>query len=695
MEKSSRSTVFILMVHLTSQVCFADTIIMSELKSVLQNAPKVWFKYVQYNFGKNLNLSLHIGNCLTNILNYISSESKLSKNITCSVPHVQYLMSHIQYLKYQKRKQITGLATIKDILGHFITDIPRGIPFMLYGTQVDYTLQFNLHENLRLNITFFKLEFPKTTLDCHVEYVQVKHSRVFAAEFCGHYPLFSFYSTYEKVDLHTAILLLTRNLYVEGTFAVIDKDITYNIKQIKYWPLAPKIVYRLVYAYQYIVIYFIKVRKHCKIVFLKTNALLDHIVIYDGPSFISNTLEKGNYTFGTSTFQCIVELIACKQNVRLIAPIVYAESPLLANNIYLIGNLTHSVHLPDKTCQTKVCVLHVISEFEYHVNVTVLQIVTKTNHNPKCTYCGAAFVDQPNGTYVEKGIMCKSEIRSYYSISSSMNIVLFWYKELNEIHLSFQLSQTKCKIVLIDPCLFNKECKEEESFRCRSHLEEITKLSKTIISLRQSNVYFTLEKSQCIILKMFNSYKLPDDYYKYRDGILKWCNVGVFAKLGNHVNMVRYLANRGQLPINYIVFEYIKEVFKEDGKLPYSEDSPTIMTRTVKIHKSTEVQLFTKMYSKYLWNYILFKFKGNHQNWVEIVITKSDIRDSNIVQRIVPIVHYVSVRSELDQGSIFSSVLSLQINTPISKYTTLMNTILYIGGVGLIIPTQKSKFFYL
>ena len=97
--------------------------------------------------------------------------------------------------------------------------------------------------------------------------------------------------------------------------------------------------------------------------------------------------------------------------------------------------------------------------------------------------------------------MCEKsqeKIRRFYSHRSSLILVLYWYKRYSEINISVSLSQTTCRPILFDRCLYNLCCLLN---MCQKCVNSVTYHSDKTFNSGHHILYFNFRKGQCVVMQ--------------------------------------------------------------------------------------------------------------------------------------------------------------------------------------------------
>ena len=164
---------------------------------------------------------------------------------------------------------------------------------------------------------------------------------------------------------------------------------------------------------------------------------------------------------------------------------------------------------PTPNCFSVICIAQVTARKGYQVNFTIIKVVSLQTG---CLLWGLSTVRDNNQ---ESQIICQNitdfSTRSFYSLHSTLSIVIYNYMKDSYISILGVISQTRCKTVHLDPCLFSiSYCKSlAEAKLYLSRITEHTNLNlvaNDFISTEsiKKEIFFHLSKNSCAIIQMGN-----------------------------------------------------------------------------------------------------------------------------------------------------------------------------------------------
>lgn len=451
-----------------------------------------------------------------------------------------------------------------------------GIPWFIVDVQQVWF--FALDPRLRLNLTFTAISFSSGLLYCDQGNITVYSRIVFL--FCGHISRFSLFLQDKRVDVSLQVMTDV-HFKLNSVFSVIDQNMLSTVFTHKETLMKnTKELYRTESLFKpndlmktndsvvccggkfTVYSYFIRVRKVHHIT-IRMLLELNH-TIFDGPGYLSNVLMAEQNLYSSSTFQCVVQFMT---NLFTTAGRKFFVYDSKATNISLsvaihLGQRT-SFLLPTQNCPNNPCALSVWTEPNFQVNVTVTRITYSGETSFTCQYGGLVAGEELTGDYKESETLCKTHSgapqhhRHFYSFNSSLILVLFWFEKYSNISVVVLLSQTKCKPVYFDTCLFHAFCtanqRRTDDIWCHYYLKYIAQFSD-IQLIRKKLGYldsifaqlgalvFYLEGETCSIVQFIRGQNL---------GLLKsghLCKIDVIPLLKSDSDTVLLLEIEGSFP---------------------------------------------------------------------------------------------------------------------------------------------------
>ena len=290
------------------------------------------------------------------------------------------------------------------------------------------------------------------------------------ATFCYHLSTYNFYAV--SNDLKMRLIVNLRSEYIFNcSYSVIDPNMLYTDlelnenakKALERENILPFPTYN--FKTTFIFSFFIKKRKINTI--LIENETLPPVIfaiMYDGPGFLAppNELKNNMKTTSSSSFQCILQFMThTNSSLSTIYSLSHRKKPLSIQKFAFVRyNETMLLTLASHLYRTNVKITLINTIPIYQIRGTLENVDYSGHYYPGCPFGGFVVGEYSNEIYDEFFTVCDStgvKSRSFYSHKSSLTLLLYWYKEYSKINISLNLSQTTCKSVLLDPCLFKRK----------------------------------------------------------------------------------------------------------------------------------------------------------------------------------------------------------------------------------------------
>ena len=340
-----------------------------------------------------------------------------------------------------------------------------------------YEIHFNVDKKLTLNITFLVLKFYMESNLCDAVGIEVVVKKIslnrnttnkeeIKYSYCKQYAAFNFYSKFNELYIKSIRdhrdFVLPFHLYI--IFSVIDKQfvtteletkegsnwlIKRNISAIKHFNF-----YKL-YGNCFLISFQIQVKKMYQIII---SLLVKHFTIFDGPGFIFPIINSSQNVYVTSTYQCIIQHIMQPNNSFEGQEFSFTVKTMHIQKQFNVTDIDMLFKFPDM-CENVVCITKVTSGQGYQVNFTMETMYSMNSLGFACLFWGLVVVEQFDSTYEESKTICEtldhnvSPSRSFYSIQSSIFIVIVNYQNSENNSFLGVVSKTRCQPVHIDPCL--------------------------------------------------------------------------------------------------------------------------------------------------------------------------------------------------------------------------------------------------
>ncbi len=334
----------------------------------------------------------------------------------------------------------------------------------------EHKWMFKLHKQLALNFTVFSIYFSSTLQDCFRGRLSIVTNRTSQGfQYCGQHSVFSVYPKF--VQLHMTLFAKYEAYFNISTFySVIDSQIIAGhntvVSTTKCSALsdisAPTQMKTLLY-------YLIQV---AKINFVVVEVFSRDFggVIYDGPDIFARVLHFTNgqrKQFASTTYQCVIQ-VETPNKFELSKSFKYFALQLLTKvNLSLYDAEVLNVSLPSrKYCVLNPCCLNISGPESFQINITVTSMMFKGTGQEfsEYRYGGLVAGEFVSSNYIQGESICTTLSKrnrigqSFYSHSSSLLLVLYWYEYHSTIDVTVILSQTPCNSVEINDCHFDILC---------------------------------------------------------------------------------------------------------------------------------------------------------------------------------------------------------------------------------------------
>ncbi len=334
--------------------------------------------------------------------------------------------------------------------------------FQVYWVYMQHIAwHFILDSRLSLNLTFITLLFSRRPkfLFCQQGSLNVYESHPVPSQrqfmFCEHHAVFSVFPGFQEitVNLTTTVLTVVR---VEFLFGVLDRGVVKTVHE-KYTathaPIAEPYSAVVSLLKTSLLTFLLKVNKLQVIHLVR---LWESVVIFDGPDLSSPKIANSP-KMKTSTFQCVVQIQSFHLDLKMVN---YTVKPRNLRNVVIVseGDKKH-ISLPSSDCSGSVCVILLKASMPLNINVSVVHFSSEGETSHACVFGGLQKIDLNMSSHMDDIPLCDRSAhsqgnvgRSLYSHTSSMAIVLYWYKHKCTINTTLFAGLTPCKHVRIVEC---------------------------------------------------------------------------------------------------------------------------------------------------------------------------------------------------------------------------------------------------
>ena len=405
-----------------------------------ENKPKLWHKYI----------------------------AKFLDNRIRSVLFINHLLFHVLKTSAKFTQHIQKRLANHELHGTFFSSASGHRD--IYFQQV-YIVKLKRDQFLRLNITFHKIYFSSNILNGNDDFILIRNLTNY--HFCWRILDCSgntFYGYQSKLSYYPSSTLITieirsrRSYEVMYSFQVMDENIIENLVTQDRNEKIRILSYRIHSKLSFLQILFLQVRKNCHII-IKVKSWHQHrYVIFDGPGFLSNVLYPTKlHKTAASSFQCIIQILGEKREQGTSSFTYFPKIIPKCQDIFLSKVNKSSLLIPNIICHLSPIAMGIHGSSGYQINVTIVQYNSSTPLPPYCTFGGIIVAEQMPNEFVETKPICQhnTQGRSFYSSTSSLILILYWYNVYGQNNFKFKMSQSKCKHVKIHPCAIDHWCSQQ------------------------------------------------------------------------------------------------------------------------------------------------------------------------------------------------------------------------------------------
>ena len=321
---------------------------------------------------------------------------------------------------------------------------------------------------LRINLTFTKLYFSTSTLQClfgNLTIFQLPSSdNMFV--FCNRHPLFNIYPEFQHFAVRLTTFKCTTS-FISTYFAVQDAFLVTNIlkksgtkKKVRHLPIF--YIRESYFLYNFLV----HVPKFYVITFTKNSRVqsMFAMTVHNGPFAASpSLLFKQNHII-SSTFQCLIKLLMQAKLLTLNSYLKFQSNLIQMDKQLDIKPNTSVLLSVPRLHHKSLWSLNASTNKQYQINTTVLDIMTGDFTNYDCTSTGLVTAEILNTGYKENPTFCQNfsnridQGRSTYSHTSALLLLLYWYPGLSAITVNLSVSTTDCKLIQFSKSRLQQLC---------------------------------------------------------------------------------------------------------------------------------------------------------------------------------------------------------------------------------------------
>ena len=471
--------------------------------NIYEGSPKLWFRYIQTflttaqkSVGKSLTFTIH--RYFLAFLMFDKYQREISydaKKISASVPK-----SSPNVTVRKIYGVIKGSVATLPILHNYKAFQASYAKYVRASVKFKFIWIFNINTLLSLNVTFTEINFPFYYCNNHVAVYNVKNLAT-KIKYCSKYHNIVFMLSYKDIAVEIMVDARSYMQYnVAGLFSIVDRNIMYSLpyqnttdfkvqfEQVFLIKNTTKLIFLII---KVMIGYGIKLKKYLK--------HLNKIDIYDGPGILSPILPHKNHLYKTSTHHCTVNMLMMLINSHSL--INYSSQQLKRSEI--LHHVPDNIYLPNAKCKSNICIHEIKVNKGYKVNVTLKEMNITGFQSEKCLFGGMSATETIQNEFKEYVTLCTENNlphRRYYSTTSSLKLILYWYKPYSNISVSLGITSTTCKAVQIAPSDF---CPCFKTPPCNEYFKKITRY--THVSLNHGyydRIEYSISHNECIVFQL-------------------------------------------------------------------------------------------------------------------------------------------------------------------------------------------------
>ena len=501
--------------------------------NIYEGSPKLWFRYIQ--------------TFLT------TAQKHVGKSLTFTIH--RYFLAFVMFDKYQRELSYDGKrmgesvgksspnVTVRKIYGVIkgsMATLPilhsykafQGLHtiYLRASVKLRFRMMFNINSLLSLNVTFTEINFPFYYCNNHVAVYNVKNLAT-KIKYCSKYHNIVFMLSYKDIGVEIMVDARSYMQYnVAGLFSIVDRNIMYSL------PIQNTTDFKVQFEQVFLI------KNAAKLIFLIIKVMIGYSIrlekflqhpnkidIYDGPGNLSPILPHKNHLYKASTHYCTVNMLM--MSITFHSFINYSSHKLKRSEVLHHVSVDIDLNLPNSKCKSNICIHEIKVNKGYKVNVTLKEMNITGFQSEKCLFGGMSATETIQNEFKEYVTLCTENNlphRRYYSTTSSLKVILYWYKPYSSISVSLGITSTKCKAVQIAPSDF---CSCLQTPPCNEYFKKITRYSH--VSLAHSyfdRIEYSISHNECIVFQL----RIRDDP--------SYCEIyirpSLIRKAGSEVNYV-------------------------------------------------------------------------------------------------------------------------------------------------------------
>ena len=361
----------------------------NELGDLSKNMPKIWFSYIRMLLFQHLKKFTKIYFYFINNREHILARMKRF-----------LLLSHdTMEIKKCDYTQICQMLSVLPVLQYISYQNPRSYH---NGFAV-----WILNSRLRLNLTFFTIEFSMCTSKCHFGggehsyitlidgcsfYCSNYAKKNYMSRFCGQYSTFSFYSKHNQLNLdvtseykvHAMSITIDRNEIVNEPVMRNELSIGSILQKVEKLELISKVKEKFE-----LLRYFVKVKILNNILLKINDSKTLQFKIFDGPGLLANTINETKKYMLTSTFHCSILLLKSDNNTFHQGLLAFTSHKIPIQSQKAVYQSNKSMlYYPNEKCKEGSCISSFRVDKGHQVNITTISVKsTMFTHIFNCFVC--------------------------------------------------------------------------------------------------------------------------------------------------------------------------------------------------------------------------------------------------------------------------------------------------------------------
>ncbi len=212
-------------------------------------------------------------------------------------------------------------------------------------------------------------------------------------------------------------------------------------------------------------------------------------VVVDEPLSSSRVVSINSSHLKTSSFECTIKILigAPEKHVNDMNYFQYqSEISKTSEELYLNNNPRHlSLFLPNSKCSATFCLYLLKADENSHINITLRILLWDGTPSVDCKYGGFVTAELLPDEYTESKVLCESydsskkQAVNFFSLRTSIFMVLYWSNKQAQISSHFVVQLTECEAVKVDVCSMHYYC-QNGKHDCSLYLNQAFRDSKNV-----------------------------------------------------------------------------------------------------------------------------------------------------------------------------------------------------------------------